>query len=36
MRAGLLLLLGLAFWLVAYAGGHRPGKGKTERATGAP
>ncbi len=36
VRAGLLLLLGLAFWLVAYAGGHRPGKGKTERATGAP
>lgn len=25
LRAGLLLLLGVVLWLVAYAGGHRPG-----------
>ena len=25
VRAGLLLLFGLAFWVIAYLGGHRPG-----------
>ena len=33
VRAGLLLLLGLAFWVVAYLGGHRPGERDAEEAS---
>lgn len=36
VRAGLLLLLGLAFWLVSYAGGHRPREAQAERAGDSP